>query len=278
MLAGIPGLWYSWGLRVTDDLRPCEAKWVQLPMSSGAGKITGPSFRICRYTGLFTIMVTKSPNSRKKPVSQKRVAMVLASLVGMMTAGAGTLLVLEGGALGTAMPGWAINAPAVSALVEPAVPLQGQAWNFIIVYNSGDVSASAGTLAEGRLTGGPSATTVRPKANFHFVIDSANSGTMDGALEVGTSWQQQVPGAPHADWPEPRSYSFGAYTNAVGICVVAGSHRTPSAAQHQTLRQLVHELQTRCPQAKVMFQWELDPEAHATAEEKAYAQSFRAAL
>ena len=221
-------------------------------------------------------MVTISPLSRKQPVSQKRVAMVLASLVGTMTVGAAMLLALEGGALGTAVPGWAINQPAVS--IEPAVPLQGQGWNFIIVYSSGDVSASAATLAEGRLTGGSSATTVRPKANFHFVIDGANSGTMDGALEVGTSWQQQVTGAPHAGWPEPRSYAYGAYTNAVGICVVSALHRTPSAAQHETLLQLVQELQKRCPNARIMFQWELDDDAHATADEKAYAQFLRAAL
>jgi hypothetical protein len=195
-----------------------------------------------------------------------------------MTVGAAMLLVLEGGALGTAVPGWAVNQPAVGAMVEPSVPLQRRLWSFIIVYSSGDVSASAATLAEGRLTGDTRATTVRPKANFHFVIDSANSGTMDGALEVGSSWQQQIPGAPHADWPESRSYSFGGYTNAVGICVVAGPHGTPSAAQHHTLLQLVHELQTRCPDAKVVFQWELDAEAHATTDEKTYARNFRAAL
>lgn len=223
-------------------------------------------------------MVDKSPHSRKQPVSQKRVAMVLASLVGTMTVGAAMLLALEGGALGTAVPGWAINQPAIEAMIDPVVPLQGQAWNFIIIYNSGDVSASAASLADGRMTGGTSATTVRPKANFHFVIDGVRSGTLDGALEVGTSWQKQLTGAPPAGWPEPRSYSFGAYNNAVGICVVGDLHRRPSEAQHLTLLQLVHELQKRCPNARVLFQWELDTEAHATVEEKAYAESFRASL
>jgi hypothetical protein len=211
-------------------------------------------------------------------VSQKRVAMVLATLVGAMTVGAGMLLILEGGALGTVVPGWAISGPALSAMVEPAAPLRGSSWHFIIIYNSGDEAAGAASLAEGRLTGGSSATTVRPKANFHFVIDGASSGTMDGALEVGTSWQQQATGAPDATWPEPRSYSYGAYNDAVGICVVGGSHARPSEAQHQTLRQLVHELQRRCPNAQVAFQWELDGDAHSTAEEKAYAESFRASL
>lgn len=223
-------------------------------------------------------MADKIPSARKQPVSQKRVAMVLASLVGTMTVGAAMLLMMEGGALGTAVPGWAINQPVISDMVEPTEPLRSQAWNFIIIYESEDLGASATSLADGRLTGGPTPTTVRPKANFHFVIDSAKSGTMDGKLEVGTSWEKQVAGAPYAGWPDTRSYLFTPYNNAVGICVVGDLHRRPSAAQHQTLFQLVHELQKRCPNAKVLFQWELDNEAHPTADEKVYADSFRAAL
>jgi len=218
------------------------------------------------------------PPSRKQPVSQKRVAVVLASLVGMMTVTAAMLLVMEGGALGTAVPGWAVNPPAIAAMVQPAVPLRPDAWNFIIVYESGDAAASAASLADGRFTGGTTSPTVRPKANFHFVIDSAKSGTMDGALEVGTSWQNQGAGAPFAGWPDNRSYSFTPYNNAVGICVVSDLHRRPSEAQHQTLLQLVHELQKRCPNSKVMFQWELDAEAHPSADQKVYADAFRASL
>jgi hypothetical protein len=223
-------------------------------------------------------MSERIPPSRKQPVSQKRVAVVLASLVGTMTVFAAVLLLLEGGALGTALPGWAVNRPAIGSMVEPAVPLRGGGWNFIIVYESGDAAASAASLAEGRLTGGSTPTTVRPKANFHFVIDGAKSGTMDGALEVGTSWQNQGIGAPYAGWPETRSHLFTAYNDAVGICVVGDLHRRPSEAQHQTLVQLVQELQKRCPGAKVLFQWELEDSAHMTAEEKAYAERFRASL
>ena len=223
-------------------------------------------------------MADKIPAKRKQPVSQKRVAMVLASLVGMMTVTAAMLLVMEGGALGTAVPGWAVNQPTIRAMIEPPQPLRWQAWNFIIIYQSGDAAASAASLADGRNTGGNTSQGLRHKANFHFVINSAKSGRMDGELEVGTSWQNQVPGAPYAGWPDARSYSFTPYNNAVGICVSTDLHRRPDEAQHQTLLQLVHELQQRCPNAKILFQWELDDQARPTAEEKQYADSFRASL
>ena len=124
-------------------------------------------------TQVWYVMADKTPASRKQPVSQKRVAMVLASLVGMMTVTASMLLLMEGGALGTAVPGWAVNKPAIGVMIEPAVPLRSQAWNFIIIYTSQDEAASAVTLADGRMTGGTTSSPVRPKANFHFVIDSA---------------------------------------------------------------------------------------------------------
>ena len=231
-------------------------------------------------------MADNSAASRKKPVSQKRVAVVLASLVATMTLSAAMLLLMEGGALGTAVPGWAANQPSISAMVVPEIPLRSGAWNFIMIYESGDLSASADSLAEGRVTGGNSPTAVRPKANFHFVIDSAQSGTgtMDGALEVGTSWQNQELGAPSAGWPDPRSHLFTPhnYNNAVGICLIGDLSRKPiSEAQHQTLIHLVKELQSRLNIRKeqVLFQWEQDGGgAGATTAQRAYANNFRSAL
>ena len=70
------------------------------------------------------VMDGRIPPKRKKPVSQKRVAVVLASLVGTMTVSAAVLLLMEGGALGTAMPGWA--APVFhnpSAWARPLIPV-----------------------------------------------------------------------------------------------------------------------------------------------------------
>jgi hypothetical protein len=217
-------------------------------------------------------------SKRKYPVSQKRVAVVLASLVGFMTIGAASLLLMEGGALGTAMPGWAINQPNVAAMVDLGLPLRPKGWNFIIIYESADLAARADSLADGRLTGGSFPTTVRPKANFHFVIDSAFSGTMDGALETGTSWKNQDLGA-YAGWPDSRSHPISLYNDAVGICLAGDLNRNPiSEAQQQTLIHLVKVLQqrTHVPPEQIYFQWEL--EGIPTAAQLALARQIRAAM
>jgi hypothetical protein len=233
-------------------------------------------------------MADKTSPTRKKPVSQKRVAVVLASLVGTMTISAGVLLLMEGGALGTNVPGAFVadRAPASEPLdtlpqgrMVPT-PLQGKAWNYIIVYESADPSASAESLAEGRLTGGSDLSkSVRPKANFHFVIE------MGGALRTGTSWMKQEPGAPYASWPDSRSYSFTPYTNAVGICLTSDITRgTLSQAQHDTLLQTVRELQRlyAIPKENILFQWDRRLDAHgakpATANQLRYDSQFRSLL
>ena len=233
-------------------------------------------------------MANKNESRRKKPVSQKRVAVVLASLVFMMTMGAAMLLAMEGGSLGTSVPGWAINQPDIPAMVVPAVPLQAQAWKFIILYESQDLTASADGLADGLVQGGQSSepSKVRPKANFHFVIDGAQSGsgTMDGALEVGTSWQNQSAGAPFALWPDNSSYSYTPYTNAVGVCLVADLNRkAPSEMQRQTLLRLVRELQKQLniPSDRVLFPWEVPGRPNGlrpTPAQEAFAQSVKSAL
>jgi hypothetical protein len=212
-------------------------------------------------------MADKTPPVRKKPVSQKRVAVVLASLVGTMTLSAGTLLLMEGSPLGASVPGgFAMDPDSVIAQVQPAVPLQPNAWNYIIIYESGDVGASADTLADGRVTGGFNSlsSSVRPTASFHFVIDGAQSGngTVDGKLEVGPNWKsqdRQLPGAPYAAWPDARSHLYTPYTNAVGVCLAADLSRRPlSEAQYQTLLQTIRELQRRLdvPSDHVLFHWD----------------------
>jgi hypothetical protein len=233
------------------------------------------------------VMADKSTTTRKKPVSQKRVAVVLASLVGTMTISAGALLLMEGGALGTSVPGAFVAGQASLSLSAGtsdhtlvSLPLQGKAWNYIIVYESADASVSAESLAEGRVTGGSDPSkSVRSKANFHFVIE------MGGTLKTGTSWQKQEPGAPYASWPDSRSYSFTPYTNAVGICLAADiNHGTLSQAQHDTLLQTVRDLQRlyNIPKENVLFQWDRRLDAHgakpATSTQLRYDAQFRSQL
>jgi hypothetical protein len=218
-------------------------------------------------------MANKTQSSKKKPVSQKRVATVLASLVATLTVSAGALLLMEGGAVGSSPLAAAVGTGelngdtlAIDAL-DTTLPLRQGVWDYIIVYESGDLAASSASLADGRMTGGPlvSSNTVRSKANFHFVIDGPRSDGMDGKLEVGTAWLNQESGAPFAGWPDVRYHSFKPYTNAVGICLAADlSRQTLSEAQRQTLIQRVQELQRRLsiPKDHVLFQWEasrLDP-------------------
>jgi hypothetical protein len=233
-------------------------------------------------------MADKKASSRKKPVSQKRVAVVLASLVGTLTFSAGVLLLMEGPAGGVGSPamGAAYQATPVTAQVEPATPLRQGDWNYIIVYESGDLAGSAASLAEGRVYGEPNlpSSTVRPKANFHFVIDSARSrrDAVDGELEVGTTWQKQEPGAPYAGWPDVRYHHVSPYNNAVGVCFIGNLAREPiSETQNRSLIQVVRELQNRLniPKDRVLFQWELEPNVrHMTALQRDFAASFRTNL
>ena len=178
----------------------------------------------------------KTASSRKRPVSQKRVAVVLASLVATMTLSAGALLLMEGGPVGNATAGVAYETQdALAAELDPAVPLQPGPWQYIIVYESGDFAGSAASLADGRLgENAARSSTVRPKANFHFVIDSARSrheSAMDGELEVGTAWLNQEFSAPYAGWPDIRYHNVSPY-NRHGRHL---SHRRPVACADQRL-------------------------------------------
>jgi hypothetical protein len=228
-------------------------------------------------------MADKKTSSRKKPVSQKRVAVVLGSLVGTLTISAATLLLMEGGQNGgvpmpAAAPSWS-----VADQIKPATPLRQRGWDYIIIYESGDLTGNAASLADGVLVGDPKHT-VRPKANFHFVVDSARGRRdgVDGELEVGTTWMNQVAGAPFVGWPDVRYHNISPYTNAVGVCFIGDLNREPmSDAQHRMLIQVVRELQSRLniPRERIHFQWELEPNVtRANSAQKAFADYFRSSL
>jgi len=232
-------------------------------------------------------MANKQNTSKHPKVSQKRVAVVLASLVGTMTVSAAALLLMEGpsGALSYTIPtAYAPEGNSIASQIALSQPLQPKPWSYIIIYESSDPAATAATLADDSFTGGSPHNSGRPKANFHFVIDGPDSGngTMDGKLEVTTSWKQQNTGAPYAAWPDHRSYSYTPYTNAIGVCLSADLNRKPlSEPQHQKLLQLVRTLasQFNIPKENVLFQWDRRLNAKtATAVETSYDLSFRSQL
>jgi hypothetical protein len=221
-------------------------------------------------------MANKPTSSkRKKPVSQKRVAVVLTSLVATLTVSAGLLLALEGLPITNAGP--TMSAPTAD-LVTTDVELRHEPWDYIIVYESGAGAAKAADLAEGRFSGGPGTNSAaRPGANFHFVVDSASGA--DGELVRGSAWVEQKPGAPNVNWPDARYYS-NPYTNAVGICLV-GDITKASQRQRDALSQLVRNLKDKLkiPAKQVLFQWELQLEgSRSTPTQKAFADKFRREL
>jgi hypothetical protein len=214
-------------------------------------------------------------SKRKKTVSHKRVAIVLGCLVATLTLSAGFLLALEE----SSTPG---KSPAMMGTTINYIPddakLRKDPWNYIIVYQSGSLAASAADLVEGRLIGGSGTeNAARPGANFHFVVDAASG--VDGDIVKGSAWLRQEPGAPNVAWPDARSYS-NPYTNAVGICLVGDVNRA-SDSQNQQLNALVRDLQSRLkiPASQVLFQWELQSDnSPITPAQRAYADSFRKGL
>lgn len=222
--------------------------------------------------------------SRKKLLVSRRVMIVLASLVGTLTISSLLLLLMDSTPIGaTPAPAFAPTSDRIHDMVTPKASLQTAPWPFIIIYESGDLEASAASLAEGRDKGvGTKPVTVRPPANFHFFVNAVSSkqGALDGELEVGSTWQRQEIGTPFAGWPDSSYYKIHKpHNNAVGICLAGDiSHRPYSEAQVRTLVQLVQDLQGRIgiTNDHVLFQWEIEPNNfHTTSAQKAFAKEFR---
>jgi hypothetical protein len=169
--------------------------------------------------------------------------------------------------------------------------LQTAAWDYIIVYESGDAAASAASLADGSAKGEVSHAAISPRlpAPFHFVVDSATStpGALDGELEVTTRWRDQIYGTPHLGWPDARYYHLkpefqNGFSRAVAVCVIGDVTRGGvSLPQTKTLVELLQVLEQRfnIPQNHILFQWEQLPNAdHATRQQRAFAARVREAL
>ena len=225
---------------------------------------------------------SKTILSRKKLLVPQRVMIVLASLVGTLTISSLLLLVMDSSPIGaTPAPAFAPTSDRIHDMVTPKAALQTAPWPFIIIYESGDLEASAASLAEVRAKGvGTKPVSVRPPANFHFFVNAVSSkqGALDGELEVGSAWQRQEIGTPFAGWPDSSYYKYP-HPDAVGICLAGDLAQRPySEAQVRTLVQLVQDLQGRfgIENDHVKFQWELGANRlPTTPAQKAFANEFR---
>lgn len=199
-------------------------------------------------------------NSRKKPVSQKRVAIVLASLVGTLTFSSALLLLMESGPLGATPPQMVALTPSgAKQAIQANAPLRQDLWEHIVVYHSGNLADGSADIAEGRLKGGNSVVERQARPDgFHFVIaNGKDRGSIDGELQRGSAWMNQHFGAPHPGWPNPRYYN-NPYQNAIGICLQGDLRNKPASdAQLRSLIQLVDELHRAGLGKKgIIFQWE----------------------
>lgn len=231
-------------------------------------------------------MSSGSKQVRKKaPVSQKRVAVVLASLVGTMTVSAGLLLALESGPSGN-LPGLIAVSQVTAVISKTDRPFMPAAWQHVVIYQSGDTNGAAVNPNENLSRSGLAGPIPSRTGTFHFVVNSPTSlrGTndVDGTVEAGNAWRMQTLGAPHATWSDPRYAPLGHYQRAIGVCMVGNIDRaTYSAGQIDHLVILLKKLQesTGIGADKIRFQWELQPyAAYATPAQKQFAASLRQRL
>jgi hypothetical protein len=218
---------------------------------------------------------------KKRPVSHKRVLIVLCSLVATLTLSATFLLALEGVAERATGAAPTMLAPTAAGGIGAGVELREKPWDFIIVYESGNVTGNAVDLTEGRFKGGNGTeSAIRPGANFHFVVDSAKSAK-GGYVVKGSAWLSQKTGAPNVGWPVNCNNS-NVYTNAVGVCFVGDVIKAKATNQAQELVNLVREIQTltNIPADRVKFQWEpLEAgSSKPSPAQQAFADEFRKAL
>jgi hypothetical protein len=231
-------------------------------------------------------MSSGSKQVRKKaPVSQKRVAVVLASLVGTMTVSAGLLLALESGPGGN--PSGLVAVGQISSVISKTDrPFISAAWQHVVIYQSGDMTGAAVNPNENLSRSGSAGPIPSRTGTFHFVVNSSaslrGSNDVDGTVEAGNAWRMQTLGAPHATWADPRFAPLGYYQRAIGVCMIGNIDRaTYTSGQIDHLVILLKKLQdtTGIGADKIRFQWELQPyAAYATPAQKQFAASLRQRL
>jgi N-acetylmuramoyl-L-alanine amidase len=227
----------------------------------------------------------------KSMIDHRRVFVVLSSLVASMSVSTGVLMMLEGKPITSAtVQSYLLSALTpihqdINSLVTHTnSPLQTSRWNYIIIYQSGNMSGDAADLMAGRLRGGVSGSgnpeNVVPGANFHFVVDNNVNGDQnpDGFIEVGSVWKNQEATAPDCSWPYYHNHtSPQPYTNAIGVCLVGNVDSSLfSEAQMSSTLALVKTLQNKfnIPDSQVICQWAIRPGSNISPNQESFSASF----
>lgn len=159
-----------------------------------------------------------------------RKVVVLGSLVGIMTLTSAILLALAPAPLSpdAASSLFAIENPAsLDVIFNTRVPLSPGRWRYIYIHHSKSQQGNASTL-------------VRDHEGLtdHFVIGNGQ-GCVDGELQIGQRWNQQLSAAPPAG-------ATDIDRTCISICLIGDFDRTlPTPTQMRRLAQLVETLQAR---------------------------------
>jgi hypothetical protein len=176
---------------------------------------------------------------RQVKKSNRRV-FVFVSLISVLTLTSALLLALAPAPLRPDVSNslFAIDTPeSMDVIFQTSASLKPNRWKYIYVHHSRSLSGNA-------LTVGQSATGVPD----HFVIGNGD-GAVDGQIQVGQRWDQQLAANPPAGANEIDP-------QCISICLIGDFDRAvPTPLQIRRLTNLVNALQGRCdiPAGKVLL-------------------------
>lgn len=166
------------------------------------------------------------------PIPDRRVLVVLVTLVGAMTLASSLLLALEPAPM-SRRPAVQLRSVDQSAqrgddLFETNPPVRAERFSAIVIHDSGTLAGSAETIGGG--------------LGYHFVIGNGQDAP-DGKIAAGPRWSRQLAGA----FIDESADAAPANRRPIGICLIGDTNRqAPTKLQIQNLRWLVRQLQRRC--------------------------------
>lgn len=170
------------------------------------------------------------------PLPNRRVLIVLGSLLGAMTLASGILLALEPRPIShfAAVPLQSVDQvqDRSQRLFDTAPVPVPERWSAIVIHDSGEVQGTPQSIVR----------QVRSLTEaYHFVVSNGQFGR-DGQIEISDNWSLQ----------RPRRYIRGVdhdeqfSARAIGICLIGDTQRQPlTEVQQRELLWLVRELQAR---------------------------------